>query len=76
MGFIIKYLQLELRDIMNNLREYIGKNYKKVIGWGTSKYYEDCSKELGISLDYLIDSDESKVGRLLDGKRIYSPSIL
>lgn len=61
---------------MNNLREYIGKNYKKVIGWGTSKYYEDCSKELDISLDYLIDSDESKAGKELDGLKIYLPSIL
>ncbi|MGG0720049.1 hypothetical protein ABE096_21080 [Robertmurraya massiliosenegalensis] len=61
---------------MNNFKNYLEKNYKKVIGWGTSGYFHETSGKLNINMEYLIDSDVSKVGSLLKGIKIESPEIL
>ena len=62
---------------MKQLNDYIEKNYDKVIGWGTSKYYEDTSRMLDdVEIEYLIDNDMFKQGKKVGGKIIYSPSIL
>ncbi|MCM3338747.1 hypothetical protein M3650_08855 [Paenibacillus sp. MER TA 81-3] len=61
---------------MRIIQEYVSRNYDRVIGWGTSGYYEKYSKELSVELDYLIDNDPNKRNQLLDGKKIYPPSIL
>lgn len=61
---------------MNNLKQYLNENYKKVIGWGTSGYYRESPSDLKIDIDFLIDSDSTKVGTLIDGKEIKSPDTL
>lgn len=62
---------------MKQLNDYIEKNYDKVIGWGTSKYYEDTSRMLDdVEIEYLIDNDMFKQGKKVGGKIIYLPSIL
>lgn len=61
---------------MQIIQEYISRNYDKVIGWGTSGYYNKYAKELDVKLDYLIDNDPNKWNQLIDGKKIYPPSTL
>jgi len=58
------------------INEYLNKHYKKIIGWGTGGYFKKVYKELNIDLTYLIDSDESKTGQILEGYTIFSPSVL
>lgn len=61
---------------MKKLSQYLKKNYKKVVGWGTSKYYKETSNKLDIALEYLIDSDEKKYGSKIDDKIINMPEVL
>jgi|GEM_PF-4936063 len=61
---------------MEQLRLYVKENYKKVIGWGTGGYYDKYKNELPVKLDYLIDSNTSKHGKLIDGIPVFSPNQL
>ncbi|NLY76127.1 MAG: glycosyltransferase family 4 protein [Firmicutes bacterium] len=58
------------------INEYLNKNYKKIIGWGTGGCFKKLYKELNIDLEYLIDSNESRTGQVLEGYTIFSPSVL
>lgn len=62
--------------MQEKLKEYLNRNYKKIIGWGTSNYYKIFSTELDLDLAYLIDSDEKKCGQVIDGKNVYLPHVL
>jgi len=61
---------------VSKINQYINKNYKKVIGWGTSAYYKNNASKLNVNLDYLIDSNENKYGTYIDGKIINKPETL
>lgn len=59
-----------------SFQQYLSDNYRKVIGWGTSKFFEDYAPELNVDLAYLIDSDPSKWGNTRNGLSICSPNAL
>lgn len=46
---------------------------KKLIGWGVSDSYHNAKDVSNFQLEYLVDSDISKQGKILDGKMIYPP---
>ena len=61
---------------MKKLNEYLNKNYKKIVAWGTGGYFKEFYKALNINLTYLIDSNESKAGQVLEGYTVFLPSVL
>ncbi len=61
---------------MNGFNTYIKENYDRIIGWGTSNYFQMIYPQLNIKLEYLIDSDSSKHGQILEGIPILSKDML
>ncbi|WP_018931027.1 hypothetical protein [Gracilibacillus lacisalsi] len=61
---------------MAQLNNYIENNYSKIIGWGTGGYYKKFVGKLSSSISYLIDSDPTKQGLSIGGKKVCSPNTL
>lgn len=55
---------------------YLAENYRKIIGWGTSKFYEEHAPQLNVDLAYLVDSDPCKWGKHKDDLPICPPAAL
>nr|WP_240353512.1 polysaccharide pyruvyl transferase family protein [Cohnella algarum] len=49
---------------------------KKIIVWGTGDFYQKCKGKINLNPYCFIDNNSNNWGQKLDGKLIYSPSIL
>ncbi|WP_080832503.1 class I SAM-dependent methyltransferase [Cohnella massiliensis] len=56
-----------------NLNNIELKDKKKIIGWGTGSYFKSVFNRTSIHLDYLVDNDESKVGKEINGLQVFGP---
>lgn len=61
---------LSKKDILEKLSK------KKVIGWGTGNYYSQCQMKDKVEIEYFIDSDVNKQGKVLEEKSIHNPNKL
>lgn len=64
MGYLdITRIEAEMRD-------------KKIIVWGTGSSYERLKGDHNLEVDFFIDSNPEKQGKMVDGKLVYPPSKL
>ncbi|MDD3014530.1 MAG: hypothetical protein PHC34_12580 [Candidatus Gastranaerophilales bacterium] len=50
--------------------------YKKVIGWGTGAYFQECKNKVNIKLDYLVDNNPNVQNTVFSGLNVYPSSKL
>lgn len=59
------------------MKQYrVNNKYKKIIAWGSGKYYKMYSSEIGSYIEYIIDSDKNKQNKRIYEKEIKSPEQL
>lgn len=51
----------------------INSQYKTIVGWGTSKYFEETIDLIPYNLTYLVDKNDKKWGTFQNGLEIFSP---
>ncbi|MCI9618487.1 MAG: glycosyltransferase family 4 protein [Dorea sp.] len=59
---------MKINDLLNQ--------YSRVIAWGTGNYYYKFRNCLPGQIDYFVDNDSEKWQSVLEGKWIFSPSVL
>jgi len=61
---------------LNRVSRMLQDKTSKIIGWGTSSYFEYYIDKITLRLDYLVDNDSSKWGTFIHGIEVLPPEFI